>query len=159
MILKFEGNGKVLLEYLRTIPDIVEEIGNELVQIDFGELPKKCVGLREHLDTIVTSYRASHNLHQVYNVTIPEVKFYISDTELTYVKIIKVRQNNDKLIAYLDLLAKIDENSKDADVFVYLAYIKDNNVVKTFVDYLEHHKPSGVTIEWAVPPDTIDIKA
>ena len=58
----------------------------------------------------------------------------------------------DKLIAYLKILAKKDDTIEAADTIVFLAYIKDN-IVKTFVDYLDLKKDSGVTVEWAVPLD------
>lgn len=156
MILKFsDTKSKVMLEYLRTIPNIVEDTEEGLVRIDFGKLSEKCAGLCEHLDTVVSPpYRAWHDLNKVYDIIIPKIKnnWTGNDINLTDIKIIKVNPEMDKLIAYLKILAKKDDTIEAADTIVFLAYIKDN-IVKTFVDYLDLKKDSGVTVEWAVPPD------
>ena len=149
MILKFTGSGKVLLDYLRTLPGVVEEHREGLVCIDIANLPKKYAGLREHIDTIVPPYHVWHDLDKVYEVSIPE--FAVLATDLSNVKIVKVipdgSNESAKLIEYLGLLteksATVDENGK----LKFRANVQDK-IVRTFVVFLERQ---GCEVEWSVP--------
>ena len=156
MILKFtDTKSKVMLEYLRTIPNVVEDTEDGLVRIDFGKSSTAKEKLLLHLKTIFP-YSLKDDPNQVYEVVGFPNTHYDSNAENIIIVLAK-GVSEDKLAAYLreltDLSAELPtENSGLLKIKVNLA---KTDIVKTLIDFAVS-VGNNILVEYTVPVDKVN---